>query len=179
MRINVVVIAIIAAAPGTLSGIGKIDISLGPHTFVHSIPDDLVGHIDGKRSGQGILRVEHKDRPGTALDAGADFLKRILYAAVAVDLVAEEIGHNDCPGTDIGDDLLQSRLITFQHSVFMHGFSLPVRTADQVGRNPVQKIGAGFIQQAVMSRGCERVLDHVAGGGLAVCTGDDNDLHPL
>ena len=179
MRINVVVIAIIAAAPGTLSGIGKIDISLGTNAFVQSIPDDLVGYVNSKRSGQRILRVEYKHRFRTALHTCANLFECILYTAVTVDLVAEEVGHYDRPGADIGNDLLQSRLIAFQHSVFMPGFSLPVRAADQVGRDPVQKIGTGFIQQTVMSRGCECVLDHVAGSGLAVCTGDDNDLHPL
>ena len=60
----------------------------------------------------------------------------------------------------------------------MLSLAFPVRTADQIGGDSVEKIGAGLIQKTVVPCGCQRVFDHIAGSGLAVCAGDDDDLHP-
>ena len=44
-------------------------------------------------------------------------------------------------------------------------------------RDKAQKIGAGLVEQALFSRGLDRVLDHIAGGCLAVRTGYHDNFH--
>ena len=59
----------------------------------------------------------------------------------------------------------------------MAGPALPVRAAEHVGCNAVKEVGAGLVLQAVISVIRQSLPDHGAGGGLAVCSRDDYDLH--
>ena len=177
--VDMIVIFIGTAALGAAARIGQIHIALFPDCGVHAVPDHLVGNPDRQGGGEGLIGVEDQDGSGTSLDTGADLLQCVLDTAVAVDLIAEEIGDNNGLGAQEGNDLLEGGFIALDDSVVVQGTAPPVRAADEIGGDAVQEVGAGLIPQAVMSCGGQRVLDHVAGRGLAVGPGDNNDLHAM
>ena len=105
MRINIEIVGIIAAAFRTFACIGQIDRALSPHSLLEAVPDNFIRYIDCQGSRERVFRVENQNRFGASLDSGADLLQCVLYAPIAVDLITEQVGHNDCFGTDIGNDL--------------------------------------------------------------------------
>ncbi len=175
--VDVIVIFIGAAALGAVAGIGEIDIALFPDRGVHAVPDHLVGDPDRQGGGEGFVGIEDQNGSGASLDTGSDLLQRVLDTAVTVDLIAEEVGDNNGLRAQEGDDLFKGGLVALDDGVVVQGAAPPVRAADEVGGDAVQEVGAGLVPQAVVAGGAERMLDHVAGRGLSVGPGDNDDFH--
>ena len=172
-----IVIFVSAAALRADTCVRQIDVSAHTDTGIQSVPDDLVRDVQSQRSAERFVCVEDQGRIRHFFDTGTDLLQGVLYAAVTVHLIAEQVGDNNRLRMDQRNDLFESGFVTFQNGIVCLRPAAPGGITDQICSDALQKIGSGLVEQAFVACGFDRMLDHVAGGRLAVRTGYNDDLH--
>ena len=172
-----IVIFVFTAAFRALACVGEVSLALFAYRLLKAVPDNFIGDIQCKRSRLCILCVENENGSRTALNAFADLGESILHAAETVSLISEQICYHDHFGADIRNDLFEGRLVNFEYRIAVPGFAEPVCVTDQIGSDTVKQVRARFVAVAVVAVLRKSVFDHIAGRGLAVCSGDNYNIH--
>ncbi len=114
-----------------------------------------------------VVGVEHE--AGAARARGDDLgpvVGEALELAVAVELVAEEVGEHDQARVELVGDARQPRLVDLEQA-------LGPALLEQRGRDSPRHVGAGAVVDRRAARGGEHARDHARGRRLPVRRADD------
>ena len=170
-------IAILCPAADAVPGVGQHRFLLLPCRSVQPVPDHRVRHISCKRASQRVVGIQAQYASGRCEDALSDFVQCMHDLSVSVQLIAEQIGHDDHLRRYQRCYLFQGAFITLDHGVMCLRLPGPCGIAGKLRSDSGQQVGPGFVGQAFPPAGAKRIFQHTAGRGLAIGPGDHYDLH--
>ena len=97
---------------------------------------------------------------------------RGLELAIAIKLIAKEIGHEDRPGRDLLDQRGQARLIDLKDARARRHVTRPGGLIDEGGGDAEDQVGATLIGDRLPAFGIEDMPQQRRGRRLAVGTGN-------
>ena len=145
---------------------------------IHAVEAHPVGRVRREGGHERVVRVEADRRPLGPLEADTYAVERVRDLAVAVELVAEDVRHDDDGGVYLAADALEGGLVALYDRAALPRPAGQGGVGAEVGGYAPLEVGAGAVGHAVELRVEQHPLYHAAGGGLAVRAGDHHDLQP-
>ena len=96
---------------------------------------------------------------------------------VAVQLIPENVRHDDHFGTKKRKDLVQGALIAFNDGILFLRMSPPVRAGGKLCRHTGQEVGPGPVGDRIQSRQLHHPGQHGGGRRLPVGSGHNDAVH--
>ena len=146
---------------------------------VHAVVDHRVGAPLAQGAGEGIVGIEAEHGMFTVADADADVVQGVAHLAVAIQLIAEDVGHRHHLGVYILADGLEGRLIGFDEGIVVLALAGEARVHGKLRGDAAEEIRAGLVGKVRDSSVGQHLLDHSRGGGLSVGARDDHRRHVL
>ncbi len=179
MRVCIVVILILRSAADAVQCVRYFSWLLIPHRRIQAKIYNPVRNIERQRGDQTVLGVEHQCGLRRLLHTAPDLCQRIHDLSVSVELVPEQICHNNHARMDPGRDLLQRSLVALDHGHLFLRASQPVRRAAELRRDSGQQIRAGFIGEHIPAALRQRRLQNVGGRRLPIRSRHHNTVHAI
>ena len=119
MRIGMVIILILCAAPDTISRVRNFHIFLFADRTVNTEIGHRIRNTERQRCRQRIIRVQAENRIRDQADSLSDLLKCMHDLTVPVKLIAEQVRHDNNLRVNLRNHLLEGALITFNHRIVL------------------------------------------------------------
>ena len=177
MRIGMVIILILCAAPDTISCVRNLHIFL----FSDGTVDTEIGHrvrnAERQRCRQGIIGVQAENRVRNQADSLTYLLKCMHDLTVPVKLIAEQVRHDNHLRMYPRNHLLEGALIAFNHCIVLFRSACRRRVRGKLRCDARKQICPGLIRKHLSAAARKRVIDHIRSRRLPVCSGHHNDFH--
>ena len=144
---------------------------------VHAEKAHPVRRVRRERGGQRAVRVQADPRLGRTGQALAYAGEGVSHLAVAVQLVTEDVRHDGDCGFHLPADAAEGGLVALNDGEAAAGLPEEAGVRGEVRGDAALQVRAGAVGEAVPARVPGHLLQHAAGGGLAVRAGDHNRRH--
>ena len=179
MAVGHIVIDVFMLAADAVRRVGQLRHPLLVNGDIHTVEQYRIVHLVGKGAGKGVVGVETQRGVFAVADADADIVQGVGHLAVAVQLIAEHIGHHHHLGVHITADGLERCLVGFDEGIRIPALARQGRVHGKLRCDAAEKIGAGLVGKERNSRIGQGLFNHAGGGGLAVGARDENRRHVL
>ena len=140
--------------------------------FLHAVGHIGVSAVDGQGGGQSVIGVDHQGHVGRQLDALLEQVHGDVQLAVAIQLIAKQVGQHHGVRLEEFQHPSGGRLVHLQTGVFRIEFPHPVGRQRQGGGHAGEHIGAGVVAHHRVSLPFQGGAEEIVGGGLAVGAAD-------
>ena len=168
---GVVVILVLRAADDAPRRVGDVGSRTGQRR-VHAEKAHPVRRAGRERGGQRAVGVEADRGVRRVLQSLADGAQGVRHLAVAVELVAEHVGHHADFWRELAADAAEGRLVALDDGQLLLRPAEEPGVGDEIRRDAPLQVGAGAVGEAVAPGVAQHLFQHPAGGGLAVGAGD-------
>ena len=142
---------------------------------------DPVGHrvLPLQGIGQGAVAVDHQSGLRQIVHRFLNGGQRVRHLAVAIQLIAEHIGHQHHLGFQVLTDGTKGVFVALNDRILLGALAAIGRIQNKRSGDTGNQIGAGAVDKVGLACFFQSLLHNTGRGGLAIGAGNHDHLDPL